>query len=299
MELKKIEKKDIPIIKSFLSNFPLTNSAYAISNIYLWNNCIYEVRFGIVDDIMIITEDIINQPNSNRIAFPISKEEISVLFLKEILIKTGYRYVYYVNEKYVKKYENEILKYFNIYLNEGYADYVYDAFQLATLKGSKYSGKRNLIKQFEKNYDGSYKILSLTKNSIEDIISFSKKLDNQIYLEKNFDMLECEKKAISNIESFFDYIDFFGITLYINEEIKGFAIGSILDETTCVLNFEKADKKIKGGYQLIDREFAKIASLKFKYINKEGDLLNPGLRKSKLSYYPTFILNSYILELKL
>ncbi len=104
--------------------------------------------------------------------------------------------------------------------------------------------------------------------------------------------------AIENIEKYMDEIEFFGICVYIGGKISSFAIGSHLNTKTCVLNFEKADKNIKGLYQFTDREFAKHIPDRYLFINKESDMGKEGLKKAKLSYHPSQIIKSFVLFLK-
>lgn len=298
MIFKKIEKKDIDIIKRFIEDSNPQHSAYSLSNIYLWNNCIYDVYYTILDDLLILAENNIENKDKKSIMFPLSVKELSPQFLYEIIKKVDYQTISYVSESYIKKYETELKKYFNLYLMEGYSDYIYLSKDLSELKGSKYSSKRNLIKQFEKNYYGLYEIQQINSFVIPKLIDFISKTKNQINAQKNFDMLDCEVKAISNIINFFNEISFYGVCVYIDNKIEAFAIGSKLNQNTTVLNFEKANKNIKGLYQFIDREYAKLISDKFIYINKEGDLGNENLKKTKISFNPINILNSFILELK-
>lgn len=298
MILKKIEKKDIDIIKKFIQTTNPEHSAYSVSNIYLWDNCIYDVYYTILDDILIIAENNIKNKDKKSIMLPISIKELSPQFLYNLIKKIDYKTISYIPESYIKKHETELKKYFYFYLMEGYSDYIYLSKDLSELNGSKYSSKRNLIKQFEKNYYGLYEIKQINTSIMQELIDFTLKAKKQNNAQKNLDMLDCEIKAISNIINFYDNISFYGICVYINKNIEGFAIGSILNSTTSVLNFEKANKNIKGLYQFIDREYAKLISDKFIYINKEGDLGNENLKRTKISYNPVNILNSFILELK-
>ena len=65
-----------------------------------------------------------------------------------------------------------------------------------------------------------------------------------------------------------------------------------------VLHFEKALSNIKGLYQYFDSECAKRLFKGYKYINKESDMGDPGLAKSKKSYHPVMIVKSYKLIIK-
>lgn len=296
MNLKKLENKDIEIFKKYLKISASNHSPYSLSAIFLWDECVYNTFWLEYNNFLIISENSLNN-STNGIILPLPYSNLSIELLIEILKSLKRNHVYYVPKDFLDKHMDEISSNFNVIKNDAYSDYIYMSRDLYELKGSRYSAKRNLINQFEKNYSSNLEIKDLTVESLTDIIKLTENLWEQTD-KKNFDMLECEKKAVLKIKDLWNGITFFGVCVYINKEIKAFAIGSELNDETCVLNFEKADKSVKGLYQFIDREFASLATKKYKYINKESDLGKESLRKSKESYHPQIRLESYILQLK-
>lgn len=298
MNLRKIESKDIDELSRYLNKVQPQHSSYAISNIFLWNGCIYDVYIAWWQEIPIILE--VNRSDfKKRVLFPYTDtKDISCSDAMWILNQTKADSFYYVPEEYIKEKHNELEKYFEIKEQSEFNDYLYFSKDLAELVGAKYSAKRNLIKQFERNYVDLVSIKSFSKDSLLEIINLWNKTQPQIDNSSAIDFLECEKQAIKNIERYYDYIDLFGVCVYINGELKGFAVGSHLNHNTCVLNFEKADKNIKGLYQFVDKKFAEIACQSYLFINKESDLGKEGLKKAKLSYYPFKIIRSYSLTVK-
>ena len=65
------------------------------------------------------------------------------------------------------------------------------------------------------------------------------------------------------------------------------------------IHFEKAlmPFALDGVYAFINKSFANIFNQT--YINREEDLGIEGLRKSKLSYYPAFLLERWIVKIDL
>jgi uncharacterized protein len=88
-----------------------------------------------------------------------------------------------------------------------------------------------------------------------------------------------------------------GILVRVDGKVSAFGIGSLLNGTTAVLNFEKADSGIKGLYQFLDNECARRLFSGFLYINKESDMNIPNLAESKQSYNPMLRIKSYTLSL--
>ena len=62
---------------------------------------------------------------------------------------------------------------------------------------------------------------------------------------------------------------------------------------TIVVHFEKGLTEYEGIYSAICHFFMKDCSSRYTYANREEDMGIPGLRKSKLSYYPELILTKY------
>lgn len=301
MSLEKLKIDDVEYLKRYLHQIHPQLSPYSLSEIFLWDGCFYDVYIAKSRKGPFIVEIPHEKDQEKRLLFPFPLTHPSFYSpaeIKEILCEIDVKTIYYAPYEYLIA-NPDLEKYFEIYEQPEYYDYLYDSQSLAKLEGSKYSSKRNLIKQFESQYRGLYEIKNFSNSSLDDIMNLWHHTQNQISTtDLHLKILQCEKKAIENISRYINLIDFFGVSLYINNKIKAFAIGSHLNNTTCLLNFEKADKNIKGLYQFIDREFARLVSTKYKYINKESDLGKETLKKAKLSYHPIKIIKSYKLVLK-
>ena len=179
-------------------------------------------------------------------------------------------------------------------------DYIYNTADLAELKGHKYSKKRNLLAQFDKQAAvyGAVKVEAITPANCCRCMTLLDEWSRDPEIGEQLDMLNCERKAILNGLKNFELLRMRGLTVSINDKISGFAFGGELSNNTFVLNFEKALENIKGLYQFLDNEFAKSLPAQYTYINKESDLGKPGLAKAKESYYPFKRVKSYTLTLK-
>ena len=73
-------------------------------------------------------------------------------------------------------------------------------------------------------------------------------------------------------------------------KIVGFSIGErASNEDTFIVHIEKAFADIQGAYPMINQQFVIHEMEDFKYVNREDDAGEEGLRKSKLSYRPVFM----------
>ena len=60
-----------------------------------------------------------------------------------------------------------------------------------------------------------------------------------------------------------------------------------------LIHFEKADPEFKGGYQMINQAFLSANAEGLKWVNREQDLDDEGLRQAKLSYHPADFVRKY------
>lgn len=173
--------------------------------------------------------------------------------------------------------------------DRGSFDYIYNASDLIELKGKKYHGKRNHIKRFKDN-DWSFE--PLTSKNFDDCTAFAAEFynNNDSY---NDHSAVVEQYAIYVFFNNFEYLGLKGGLLRSQGDIVGFTIGEQVNSDTFVVHIEKALSDVQGAYPTICNEFAKANAQKLKYINREEDLGIEGLRKSKLSYNPAFLLEKY------
>jgi hypothetical protein len=178
---------------------------------------------------------------------------------------------------------------------ENWSDYLYDIKSLATLQGKQYNKKRNHINKFYQLYQ-DYSYSEITTSNLPDLISFFQKYNNQNI--KDNPIFQQEKMMTDFILKHYSDFNFIGSCLKINNDIAGFIIGEILHDTLYI-HINKADKSFEGIYEFINKIFIEEINKNYpslKYVNKEEDVGDKGLRKSKLSYHPIKLLNKYNLN---
>jgi hypothetical protein len=179
-------------------------------------------------------------------------------------------------------------------LLDSISDYVYKSSDLINLSGKKLSKKRNHISQFLRKY-GSYEYVPVEKSNITEC----RRIFNE-WCEKNEetskDPNNHEKAACFDLLDNWDRLPVKGALIKVGGRYEAFTIGEQLNPETAVIHIEKGNSEIHGIYPLINREFCAHEWGRVKYINREEDLGDEGIRKSKLSYNPAFMVNKFLVK---
>ena len=165
--------------------------------------------------------------------------------------------------------------------NRDFADYVYSAEDLRTLKGRKFAQKRNHVNRFKSLYQFEYK--PVTQENIHDCL----KLEEEWFAEHADDeSARGERTVIQQGLGHFDELKLIGGALYVENKLIAFTYGSAINDSMFCTHVEKADIRYEGVYQMINQQFALHLPDNYTFINREEDLGIPGLRKAKMSYEP-------------
>ncbi len=299
---QRLKPEDYPVIKKFFDKHRYPLCEYSPATIIAWNRCLYEVSWKIDGDLLLIAETDLEPPAARRLLMPVPHpfRDLPPAELADIARRNRHTRYYYVPQDYYERHKAGLDALFLAEEQQGFMDYLYHTRDMAQLAGHKYSKKRNLIAQFNKQTAAARKVKvePLTRRNNGACLNLLDRWARDPEAGARLDMLNCERKAIINGLKHFDLLELKGVLVRIDGEISGFAFGSRLSDGVFVLNFEKALDDIKGLYQFLDNELAKHLPPHYSFINKESDLGKPGLAKTKESYYPAFKIKSYSLTLK-
>jgi hypothetical protein len=177
------------------------------------------------------------------------------------------------------------------------ANYIYDAHDLAELRGRRYAGKRNLIAQAARLYAWTAEPLAPAR--AEDCLEISEDIARKRSCDASL-TLEQETQALATALRLFGPLGLQGVLVRIDGRPAAFSIFDRLSPSTAVVLFERARRSEKGLYQVINQETARvIAAQGFERINREEDLGDMGLRKAKLSYHPVGLEMKHTLTLRI
>jgi uncharacterized protein len=291
MYFKELSPEVHGVLKKFFETFEYSLSYYSLAELVTWNKCAYNNFYFVKDKHLFISEYRMDFPNERYLLLPLpANEEVTPEFLHKEIEISGCPEYRFIPEEYVVKHANELVCFFDIEEQPQYQDYIYLQSDLEKLLGRKYASKRNLIRQFERDYV-KRKNVSVDEISLQNINAVKDFLDkwfeqNSYKYTENMDSFECERKALNKTLDNFKTIECRGLVIKIDDSVVGLGIGTKLNPDMGILNVEKAFEDIKGLYQFLDNQCAKKLFFDCKYINKEGDIGDAGLAKSKQSYYP-------------
>ncbi len=178
---------------------------------------------------------------------------------------------------------------FNFEQTRDYFDYIYDAQSLITLAGKKLHSKRNHVNRFKEN---NWRYERINRENIDLCTAMNNEWCKQNNCESD-DGKKTEACAVRRcIKNFFD-LDLDGGVLYVDDKVVAFTIGEKLNDDTYLVHIEKAFADIQGAYPMINQQFASDVAVDCKYINREDDSGQEGLRKAKLSYRPEILLEKH------
>ena len=268
LNFRKITLDDAPLIRSLLKDSDRRFCENAFGTMFCWNYA----KICVLDDTFIWGD-----PQKKRFDLPVGKNVAGAI---EALKKEyGEFTLCSLSKDDLKDFEGcEIEEHTKFF------DYIYDAQALITLKGKKLAAKRNHINAFLA--DGEWHTEKITPAHRDVLIAFNKKwCENRC--ENAPDYLKHELCAAEVALNNFEALGLMGLMLYKNNELVAYSYGEPINHDTFCVHVEKADASVRGAYQMINREFAREFCGGYKYINREDDAGDEGVRKAKLSYCPT------------
>lgn len=291
LSFKKVSPGDIDLLRPY---FFMQNSRicdYTISGCVLWRDY-YNIEFAISDNTLIFKETSIY--DTLAFTFPIGKNIDHMIdevfaYCKANNIPVEFCNVPEEGGRYLKKKFPAATG----RSERDWCDYLYNASDLITLSGKKYSGQRNHINRFKSDYEYSFN--QITPENAASVKNFYNQVEvNSASLSG---LIVEEEHKVNEMLDHYDAYGLLGGYLSIGEKIVAMAIGDIVNDTLFV-HIERADTAYHGAYQMIVNEFAKHFSTKdVLYVNREEDMGVEGLRISKMSYHPYRLLKKCVIKI--
>ena len=279
INFRSITLSDKEFIKTLLKDSDRRFCENAFGTMFCWNYG----KICLLDDTFIW-----GMPEKKRFDLPVGKNVKGAIdALKE---NFGEFTLQSLSEDNLKDFEG-----YEITEHTSFFDYIYESQSLITLKGKKLAAKRNHINAFLS--EGTWHTEKITDAHRDTLIAFNKKwCENRC--EKAPDYLKHELCAAEVALNNFEALGLMGLMLYKNNELVAYSYGEPINRDTFCVHVEKAEANVRGAYQMINREFARTYCEDYKFINREDDAGDEGVRRAKLSYYPTNIGRKFKVQIK-
>ncbi|MBI5400125.1 DUF2156 domain-containing protein [Candidatus Saganbacteria bacterium] len=179
---------------------------------------------------------------------------------------------------------------FKICCLRAHFDYLYETKVLAELKGRRFDGKRNHIKRFRLRHQ-NYTYQPLQPEAETACLQLFEEWFAARQESRHFPRLArtAQRQALVKAFKYFKEINCRGGVLKIEDQVKGFIMGSPLNDRTISVHFQYGHPSVQGIFPTLLWEACNKTFADFNCLNLEQDLGIPGLRQSKLSYSPELV----------
>lgn len=295
MEFKKIELEDRTLLEPFTNQKGRWLSDMNFSNMFMWRHS-REISYTFLQEHLIVQT---RYPHQNPFVFyPLGAGdkkpiiESLIQFYKDLSLPLE---LHSLQSNEVEEIESYFPHTFEITQRRDRFDYVYNVEELITLSGRKFHKKKNHLNRFWLTYPQT-QYESFSNANLTEVL----KVNNMWFEAGNSEDkgLYFENLGINDALSHFDKLSLRGGLLRCDGEIIAFSFGEEIDDDLALIHIEKANIAFSGAYQAINQALLKNEFSNHRYVNREEDLGIEGLRKAKLSYQPSFLLEKYDARLK-
>lgn len=293
LHFKTITFEDMHLITPYLNRQESRTTDFSYGGILMWVD-VFNYEYCIYKDTLFIKGAVEDDLTKPAFSMPLGELPLaeSVKLLKEYCDEQGIKLEFSaVPLSYLEDFRN--LEPTQIEELEDWADYLYDAEGLATLKGKKLSKKRNHVNRFMADYH-DHTLLTMTPENAILALKFMDLFDLE---GDDTEMAIIEREQTRKMIKEFMKGDnkMHGALLLVDGKVVAFTIGDIVGDTLFI-HIEKALRAYNGSYETINTLFARKMLAEhpdIRYINREDDSGDPGLRKAKESYHPITLLRKY------
>ncbi|MBP5303894.1 MAG: GNAT family N-acetyltransferase [Clostridia bacterium] len=284
-------KKVIPCIQKS----SLLCSDISAGYLFMWN-AHTKVHFCVWEETLVVREMIGEQP---AFSYPVGANPDGMLEgLKAYVLENHFPLRFFAIDEPLLEAMQQDKRFPSVMGNydRKWSDYLYSFEEIRDLRGRKYNTQRNHINKFKKLYGDPY-VRFLTK---EDLPLITQMLCD--YEKEHSDAKRLEKRELEQTRKLFEVFEELGLYaagLFVEEELVAVTIGEVVGEMLLV-HVEKALRTIEGAYPTMFVSFVRLMDSQrsgtLRYINREDDSGDEGLRISKMRYHPIKLVNKHVVH---
>lgn len=295
----RFKKLDINATDVLIKYLPMAHSRtcdYTLAGILMWTDY-FRYEYAVADNTLFIKGMAENDLSLPAFSLPIGQMPVeeSVELLKSYCGSTGNRLLM---SAIPADCVEQLMKLGATSVQEltDWADYLYNASDLALLEGKRFNKKRNHVNRFCAENPG-WELTDITPVIIPDIIKFYT-AHCQPSVDDHYVTAVVEHDQTLNVLRNYARMPFEGAVLKTpTHGIVAFTIGEVIGDTLFV-HIEKMRHDIPGAGETINKYFAErmLQHHAISFINREEDVGDAGLRAAKLSYHPCMMLKKYNIQ---
>lgn len=283
---------DFTVLKDYFSCSEIGFCDITVGTKYLWQNE-FKNEYAIFDGTLILKESCPDYKDA--FYFPMGKNVFGALEeIEKYCVFYGLDLKFCCIDNKTASFIAE--NYFDVSISNDrdWSDYIYLKEKLSTYSGRNLNGKRNHVNKFKKTY--AYTVNKISESDFLDIKNFLREF------ERGTDFSVWSERE--EIRKVYDYIKRYkelgqiGACIRVDGKVVAISLGEVVGDTLYV-HVEKALKSYDGIYPTMAKEFASLEEFSgVKYVNREEDCGDAGLRISKLSYHPLEIKEKNLVKVK-
>lgn len=280
LEFKKLDG-NVEIIKDYVAKTPIGFCDITIGTIYMWREE-FVFDYAVVCDTLILKQS--SKDYENAFFFPIGENvDYALSLIQDYCAQNALPLLFCCIDN---KYAVELAKRYSrlkVYNDRDWSDYIYTLDQFKTYSGKKLSGQRNHVNKFKRFYPNF-----TFKEAQESDLPLIKDFLSEYESGEDFSMwsAKVEQQKVWDYVQNFSALNQCGGLIFVDGKLVALSFGEIVGDTLYV-HIEKGLKTYDGVYPTLASEFAKrFGTNGVKYINREEDCGDMGLRVSKLQYHP-------------
>lgn len=294
LDFRRITQDDMARIWPILSRECGRTTDFSYGGLLMWVDY-FHYEFAILNDTLFIKGRVESDVSKVAFSLPIGNMPLEkcVSILREYCKMNDLPLIFSAVPEYALE-EFEELHPAAVEQLTDWADYIYDAEPLATLRGKKMSKKRNHVNQFIAAYPG-YRYEALTATNVPEALQFMDLIDAE---GDHTPMAETERRLNRQMLEYVrggDSVLRGGLLRDADGNVLAYTIGDVKGDTLFI-HIEKSLRSVPGGFEMINKCFAEAMCADHPevcYINREDDAGDPGLRTAKESYHPLPLLRKY------
>ena len=175
---------------------------------------------------------------------------------------------------------------------DDWSDYIFDIRALATFSGKHLSKKRNHFNQFVNSNPG-WRFETLGPGQLEEVKNFFSEIGKEKEMSEieHYEYEQCR----TTLDNYASYPYEGALLRRTDGSIAAFAVGEVVGDTLFV-HIEKMDHAVDGAGAAVCKLFAAYMLMRhpgLRFINREEDCGDPGLRTAKEQYHPLALLRKF------